>query len=126
MNKGPKDCDDILENDDNHCTFIHVGEFCFTPDFRSVAYRGKLLFKFSVKQAYICQVLYDHYKEGHPEVSQQWLLGLLGREDYESKRLRDSYFKQSSKVHGSWGSLVKPTLGRDARLYLDFSWRPMQ
>lgn len=115
--------------------FTFIGEFTFAPGFRSVAYRRIPVADCSKSIASIIEYVVDHMEQGIPQVPHCEVIRKLGDrreqragddEDFDpitTKRLRD-LFKSKGGLHPLWGTLIKSTGGRDAKIYLDLSWKP--
>jgi hypothetical protein len=113
--------------------FIWVGNFHFSPSFRSVSLDGKLLFNFTKTQARIIDRLVEYLERGFDVVPQFEIKRHLNDERFSDedsskdgkpigKMKIGGYFKNGKRVHPAWQTLIKTTRGRDSVIYLDLDW----
>ena len=80
-----------------------TGPIRYSPGFRSVRANDKT-YGFSPQQATVVEILYRNWRNGTPDVAQQYLLARLGNEDGD---LRDTFRRCEA-----WGELIVPGKSR--------------
>jgi hypothetical protein len=79
------------------------GDFVYSPDYRSVSFRGNTL-SFTSRQAQVVEMLHQALVRGAPELGQDYILEEL---DSPNSRLRDTF-----KNHPAWNLLIVKGKGR--------------
>ena len=74
-----------------------------SDDYRSVDWFGQF-YQFSPTQGAIVAILWRHWENGVPEVSQDYLLEAVGS---EANRLTD-LFRGGRGRHPAWGTMIQP------------------
>jgi hypothetical protein len=80
-----------------------------SADFRSVLWNG-VMYSFSSTQADAVKILWEHFDQAVPEVSQLHILNSIG---LESLRLRD-LFRSKGGTHPAFGTMIVPAATRGA------------
>ncbi|MGZ3747852.1 MAG: hypothetical protein ACXWRE_10795 [Pseudobdellovibrionaceae bacterium] len=103
---------------------LKVGDISFSPDFRSVAYKGVQADTFTLNQAYAMECFFNAHQSGHSEIHQSFILERLYGEKLDSMG-EVSLYKNIFREHPLWGELIIKGK-RKGMFRINFDWIPEQ